>query len=84
MVRARCAEIQKKYPVLGNVRGLGAMLGLEFVKDPATKEPNGELVTALVQECAKRGLMIENAGRWAKWSASWLPSPSPTSSSTAA
>lgn len=64
MVRARCAEIQKKYPVLGNVRGLGAMLGLEFVKDPATKEPNGELVTALVQECAKRGLMIENAGRW--------------------
>lgn len=64
MVRARCAEIQKKYPVLGNVRGLGAMLGLEFVKDPATKEPNGELVTALVQECAKHGLMIENAGRW--------------------
>ncbi len=64
IVRTRCAEIQKKYPVLGNVRGLGAMLGLEFVKDPETKEPNGELVTALVQECAKRGLMVENAGRW--------------------
>lgn len=64
IVTTRCAALQKKYPVLGNVRGLGAMLGLEFVKDPVTKEPNGQLVTALVQECAKRGLMIENAGRW--------------------
>lgn len=43
---------------------MGAMLGLEFVKDPATKEPNGELVNALVQECARHGLMVENAGRW--------------------
>lgn len=64
IVTARCKEMQKKYPVLGDVRGLGAMIGLEFVKDPKTKEPNGELVTALVQACAKRGLMIENAGRW--------------------
>ena len=63
-VLARCAQWQKEFPVLGNVRGLGAMLGLEFVKDPATKEPNGELVNALVQECARHGLMIENAGRW--------------------
>lgn len=64
IVIERCKEIQKKYPVLGDIRGLGAMIGLEFVKDPKTKEPNGELVTALVQECAKHGLMIENAGRW--------------------
>lgn len=64
IVTERAKEIQKKYPVLGDVRGLGAMLGLEFVKDPATKEPNGDLVTKLVQECAKRGLMVENAGRW--------------------
>lgn len=63
-VLARCAQWQKEFAVLGNVRGLGAMLGLEFVKDPATKEPNGELVNALVQECARNGLMIENAGRW--------------------
>ncbi len=64
IVRARCAKLQETYPVLGEVRGLGAMLGLEFVEDPATKAPNGALVTKLVQECAKRGLLVENAGRW--------------------
>ncbi|MDY3014884.1 MAG: aspartate aminotransferase family protein [Evtepia sp.] len=52
------------YPVIGDVRGLGAMIGLEFVKDQTSKEPNGDLVSALVQECAQRGLLIENAGRW--------------------
>ena len=63
-VMAWGAEMQKKYPVLGDVRGMGAMIGLEFVKDPKTKEPAGELVSAIVQEAAKNGLMIENAGRW--------------------
>ena len=64
IVRARCAKLQETYPVLGEVRGLGAMLGLELVEDPATKAPNGALVTKLVQECAQRGLLVENAGRW--------------------
>ncbi|MGN0985156.1 MAG: aspartate aminotransferase family protein [Candidatus Enterenecus sp.] len=63
-VMERARTWQKKYPVLGDVRGLGAMIGLEFVKDPETKEPNGQLVSDLVQECARHGLLIENAGRW--------------------
>jgi 4-aminobutyrate aminotransferase/(S)-3-amino-2-methylpropionate transaminase len=50
--------------VVGNARGLGAMIGLEFVKDQKTKEPNGELVSALVQSCAQKGLLVESAGRW--------------------
>jgi 4-aminobutyrate aminotransferase/(S)-3-amino-2-methylpropionate transaminase len=54
----------EKYPVVGNARGLGAMIGLEFVKDQKTKEPNGELVSALVQSCAQKGLLVESAGRW--------------------
>lgn len=63
-VTARVKEWMGKYPVIGNVRGLGAMIGIEFVKDPATKAPYGELVTAMVQECVQRGLMIEPAGRY--------------------
>lgn len=64
IVTARYEQWKAKYPVVGDVRGLGAMIGLEFVKDQKSKEPNGELVSALVQECAKHGLLIENAGRW--------------------
>lgn len=63
-VTARVKEWMGKYSVIGNVRGLGAMIGIEFVKDPATKAPYGELVTAMVQECVQRGLMIEPAGRY--------------------
>lgn len=63
-VTARARQWQEKYSVLGDVRGLGGMIGLEFVTDQTTKAPNGQLVTAIVQECARKGLMVENAGRW--------------------
>lgn len=63
-VTARAKAWQEKYDVLGDVRGLGAMIGLEFVTDRASKQPNGALVTALVQACVERGLLIEPAGRW--------------------
>jgi 4-aminobutyrate aminotransferase / (S)-3-amino-2-methylpropionate transaminase / 5-aminovalerate transaminase len=53
---------QKNYPVIGDVRGLGAMIGLELVKDQETKAPNPELVGKVVQMCAQNGLIIENAG----------------------
>lgn len=52
----------EQYDVIGDIRGLGAMLGLEFVKDKFTKEPYPELVSRLVSETAKHGLLIENAG----------------------
>lgn len=50
-----------KYPVIGDVRGLGGMVGVEFI-DPETKAPNPELVAKLVQDTAKHGLLVENAG----------------------
>lgn len=53
-----------KYSVIGDVRGLGAMLGIEFVKDKQTKEPNPELTSSLVTACAQRGLLIESAGTY--------------------
>ena len=64
IVTDRYNQWKEKYEVIGDVRGMGAMIGLEFVKDRKTKEPNGELVSAIVQECAKNGLMVENSGRW--------------------
>lgn len=63
-VTAFALELQKKYPVIGNIRGLGAMIGIEFVEDQDTKAPHKTIVPSMVQECVKRGLMIEPAGRW--------------------
>lgn len=53
---------KEKYEAVGDVRGIGSMLGIEFVKDKAGKEPNPGLVSRLVAEAANRGLMIESAG----------------------
>ena len=61
-VMRRYGEWKEKYEVVGDVRGLGGMIGLEFVKDKASKEPNAAIVKAIVQEAAQHGLMAENAG----------------------
>jgi 4-aminobutyrate aminotransferase len=48
---------------IGDVRGLGLMIGIEFVRDRATREPAAELVHDLVQRAFRRGLLILGAGR---------------------
>lgn len=63
-VMARYREWMEKYPIIGDVRGLGGMVGIEFVKDQTTKEPAPELTSAIIQECAKHGLMVEGAGTY--------------------
>ena len=61
-MRSRFEAMQATYPQLGDVRGLGPMLAIEFVKDPATKEPAPELATAIAEGAMQRGLMILKAG----------------------
>lgn len=63
-VTARYRKMQDKYPVIGDVRGLGGMVGIEFVKDAVTKEPYPEFVSALVAETAGHGLLVESAGTY--------------------
>lgn len=63
-VTARYKELMKKYPIAGDVRGLGGMVGIEFVKDQATKEPAPEMTAAIIQECAQHGLLVEGAGTY--------------------
>ena len=57
-------EWKEKYECVGDVRGLGAMIGIEFVKDKASKEPDAALVGAIVQEAMNNGLMLEAAGTY--------------------
>mgnify|MGYP005754273133 FL=1 len=61
-VMDRYEKMKEKYEPVGDVRGLGAMIGMEFVKDKKTKEPDPQFVKDLVQECVQHGLMIESAG----------------------
>lgn len=63
-VTKRYLEWKTKYPVVGDVRGLGGMVGIEFVKEQNTKEPYPEFVKRLISQCAKNGLMIESAGTY--------------------
>ncbi len=63
-------KIQQKYPeVIGDVRGIGLMIGVDFVSDPKTKKPDGKLRDRVVYEAFKRGLLMLGAGdsviRWA-------------------
>ena len=54
-------ELQKKHPVIGDVRGMGAMLALEFV-DPATGKPAAEVTKAVQTHALHNGVLILTAG----------------------
>ncbi len=54
----------KEFGVVGDVRGIGSFIGLELVKDTETKEPYPELVSAMVQKTAQKGLIIESCGTY--------------------
>ena len=62
IVRARMLDWQRRWPAIGDVRGLGAMLALELVRDPATKEPAPELASAVVETAMRQGLLLLKAG----------------------
>jgi len=61
-IRARMQAWQERHPQIGDVRGLGAMLALELVHDPATKEPAPALATRVAEEALNRGLLLLKAG----------------------
>jgi len=61
-IRSRWKEIARDVPEVGEIRGLGAMIGVELVKDPETKEPNRELTTRLVNGTTERGVVTVSCG----------------------
>jgi len=62
IIRSRLTQMQERYPIIGDVRGLGAMMGVEFVKDKETKEPYPEIVKKVIAECYQKGFIFISAG----------------------
>jgi 4-aminobutyrate aminotransferase len=59
----RLKEMQRKYAIIGDVRGKGLMVGAEIVKDPDTKQFDTELCQEIMVKCFKRGLAIITSGK---------------------
>lgn len=61
-LRSRFLKLQKRFPVIGDVRGLGAMVGMELVEDPQTKKPATEFANQLRLKLYQNGVVNIGAG----------------------
>ena len=64
-LREGLEKLGDKYPLIGEVRGMGLMQGVELVKDQRSKEPAPQEVAFLFEETRKRGLLIGKGGLYA-------------------
>ncbi len=60
--RKKLEELQQKYPLIGDVRGMGMMQALELVKDRQTKEPAPQETTQVMERARDNGLLIGKGG----------------------
>ena len=56
-------RLASRYECIGDVRGRGLMIGVEFVKNHDTREPDSEIVHKLVESAFERGLLLLGAGK---------------------
>src|SRR5947209_248176 len=61
-IRDRFDALAKRFNWMGDVRGLGSMLAVEFVSDPETKEPSPELATEVAAAALTHGLLLPKTG----------------------
>ncbi len=62
VIMDRLRSLMKELPEIGDVRGVGAMIGIEFVKNGDPRQPYSELCPQIVKGCAENGLILISAG----------------------
>jgi len=60
--RQKLDELKEKHTLIGDVRGMGLMQGLELVRDRKTKEPAPEATNQFMERCRSNGLLIGKGG----------------------
>jgi alanine-glyoxylate transaminase/(R)-3-amino-2-methylpropionate-pyruvate transaminase len=63
-ILAGLEKIKSRHKIVGDVRGQGLMLGIEFVKDQATKQPGREECAQAVENARELGLLLGKGGLW--------------------
>jgi 4-aminobutyrate aminotransferase/(S)-3-amino-2-methylpropionate transaminase len=63
-IRSRLDELETRLEIVGEVRGLGPMVGIELVIDKQSKEPNKIATSAVAKRCHERGVLILKAGTY--------------------
>jgi len=61
-IRRRLEALMIEYPQIGDVRGIGAMIAIEFVKNNDPSKPNAEICDTIVRACSEKGLILLSAG----------------------
>ncbi|WP_339666753.1 aspartate aminotransferase family protein [Maribacter arcticus] len=64
VIMDRLQHLMKQHSEIGDVRGVGAMVAIEFVKNGDPRQPNSEICPQIVKGCAEDGLVILSAGTY--------------------
>jgi len=62
--RKKLEELQQKYPLIGDVRGMGMMQAMELVKDRQTKEPAPQETNQILERTRANGLLVGKGGMY--------------------
>lgn len=62
IMKERFLQMKDKYSIVRDVRGMGAMMAIELVKDQKTTEPATEETAKIIQGCVQKGVLIPGAG----------------------
>lgn len=64
IISTRLDKLMKECPEIGDVRGIGAMIGMEFIKNGDPGQPNAEVCAQIVEGCSENGLIMLSAGTY--------------------